>query len=60
MVQADKQRNELYKSERMSVHLEADGENLTNVVWVIDFGGLFSGNAIGPGRSLLLRLRTDF
>jgi hypothetical protein len=51
---------DLYKSDRFSVHFEADGENLTNVVEVIDFGGLFSGNAIGPARSFALRLRTDF
>ncbi|MGB6484731.1 MAG: TonB-dependent receptor [Candidatus Acidiferrales bacterium] len=51
---------DLYKSERVNVHFQADGENLTNVVEVIDFGGLFSGNAIGPARSFSLRLRTDF
>jgi len=27
---------------------------------VIDFGGLFSGNAIGPSRSFGLRLGTTF
>jgi hypothetical protein len=51
---------DLYKSERVSVHFQADGENLTNVVEVIDFGGLFSGNAIGPSRSYALRLTTSF
>lgn len=51
---------DLYKSERLNVHFQADGENLTNVVEVIDFGGLFSGNAIGPGRSFGLRLSTNF
>ena len=51
---------DLYKSERIKVHFQADGENLTNVVEVIDFGGLFSGNAIGPARSFSLRLRADF
>jgi hypothetical protein len=51
---------DLYKSERIKVRLQADGENLTNVVEVIDFGGLFSGNAIGPGRSFALRLATSF
>ncbi len=51
---------DLYKSERFKVHLQADGENLTNVIDVIDFGGLFSGNAIGPSRSFALRLQTDF
>ena len=51
---------DLYKSERINVRFQADGENLTNVVEVIDFGGLFSGNAIGPSRSYALRLTTSF
>jgi len=50
----------LYKSERANVHFQIDGQNLTNIVDVIDFGGLFSGNAIGPSRSLALRLTTNF
>ncbi|HUJ83860.1 MAG TPA: TonB-dependent receptor [Candidatus Acidoferrales bacterium] len=50
----------VYKSDRMSVELQVDGENLTNVLDVIDFGGLFSGNAIGPGRNVLFRLTTSF
>jgi TonB-dependent Receptor Plug Domain len=50
----------LYKSERMNVQFQADGQNLTNVLDVIDFGGLFSGNAIGPSRSFALRLTTNF
>lgn len=49
-----------YKSDRMNVRFQIDGENLTNVVDVIDFGGLFSGNAIGPSRSFALRLATTF
>lgn len=51
---------EIYRSERLNVQLQVDGENLTNVVDVIDFGGLFSGNAIGPTRSYSLRLTTNF
>jgi hypothetical protein len=51
---------DLYKSERFNVRLQADGQNLTNVLNVIDFGGLFSGNAIGPSRSFALRLTTTF
>ncbi len=50
----------VYKSERLNVQLQADGENLNNVLDVIDFGGLFSGNAIGPSRSYSLRLTTNF
>lgn len=51
---------DLYNSERAKIHLQADGQNLNNVLDVIDFGGLFSGNAIGPPRSYLLRLTTEF
>ncbi|MGH9586904.1 MAG: hypothetical protein ACRD3F_08115 [Acidobacteriaceae bacterium] len=45
---------------RAKVRLQADGRNLNNVLDVIDFGGLFSGNAIGPPRSFGLRLTTTF
>jgi hypothetical protein len=51
---------DLYKSDRMNVRFQVDGQNLTNVLDVIDFGGLFSGNAIGPARSFALRLTTNF
>jgi hypothetical protein len=51
---------QIYESERMNVRLQVDGQNLTNVLDVIDFGGLFSGNAIGPSRSFALRLTTNF
>jgi len=51
---------DVYKSERVKMRLQADGQNLTNVLNVIDFGGLFSGNAIGPSRSFSLRLSTIF
>ncbi|MGD0912022.1 MAG: TonB-dependent receptor [Terracidiphilus sp.] len=51
---------DLYKSDRLNVRVQADGQNLNNVLNVIDFGGLFSGNAIGPSRSFSLRLATDF
>jgi carboxypeptidase family protein/TonB-dependent receptor-like protein len=51
---------DVYKSERFKLHFQADGQNLTNVLDVVDFGGLFSGNAIGPSRSYTLRLRANF
>jgi TonB dependent receptor/TonB-dependent Receptor Plug Domain len=51
---------DIYKSERLKMRLQVDGQNLTNVLNVIDFGGLFSGNAIGPSRSFTLRLSTNF
>ena len=51
---------DIYKSERVNMRIQADGQNLTNVLNVLDFGGLFSGNAIGPSRSFSLRLTTEF
>jgi hypothetical protein len=42
------------------MRVQVDGQNLTNVVDVINFGGLFSGNAIGPSRSFALRVSTNF
>src|SRR5271170_790400 len=51
---------DLYTNDRMTIHLQADGENLNNRLNVIDFAGLFSGNAIGPARSYGLRLSTNF
>jgi TonB-dependent Receptor Plug Domain len=51
---------DLYKSDRMNMRFQLDGQNLNNVLNVIDFGGLFSGNAIGPSRSVSLRLTTIF
>jgi outer membrane receptor for Fe3+-dicitrate len=51
---------DLYKRDKMKVRFQADGDNLNNRLNVIDFGGLFSGNAIGPGRSFALRLNTSF
>ncbi len=51
---------DVYKSDRVKMRFQADGQNLTNVLNVIDFGGLFSGNAIGPSRSFALRLSTIF
>ncbi len=51
---------DIYKSDRLKVRFQVDGENLTNILDVMDFGGLFSGNAIGPSRSYALRLTADF
>ena len=51
---------DLYKSERFSTTLQADVQNINDRLNVIDFGGLFSGNAIGPPRSWALRLQGRF
>ena len=51
---------DVYKSEGITMRFQADGDNLNNRLNIIDFGGLFSGNAIAPGRSFALRLNTSF
>jgi hypothetical protein len=50
----------IYKTEKLTVRLQMDGQNLNNRLNVIDFGGLFSGNAISPPRSYAMRLTTSF
>jgi len=51
---------DVYKTKRVNLRFQLDGTNLNNVLDVIDFGGLFSGNAIGPPRSVSARLVTAF
>ena len=51
---------EVYKNDHIATTLQADVENLNDRLNVIDFGGLFSGNAIAPPRSYSLRLQTSF
>ena len=51
---------EVYKHDRFSARLQVDVQNLNNRLNVMDFGGLFSGNAIAPPRSYALRLETSF
>jgi len=51
---------DIYKSDHLNMRFQVDGQNLTNVLDVLDFGGLFSGNAIGPPRSYAMRLTTNF
>jgi hypothetical protein len=51
---------EIYKSDRLKMQLQADGQNLNDRLNLLDFAGLFSGNAIAPPRSYSLRLTADF
>jgi hypothetical protein len=51
---------DLYQREKRSVRFQADAANLSNTLELIDFGGLFSGNAIGPARQYTFRLVTSF
>jgi hypothetical protein len=51
---------DVYRSEKVNAHLQLDGDNLNNRLNVLDFGGLFSGNAIAPARSVSSRLNISF
>ena len=51
---------DIYKSDKLNLRFQADGNNLNNRLNVIDFAGLFSGNAIAPARSFGLRLTAAF
>jgi hypothetical protein len=51
---------EIWKRDSLQVRLQVDAENLTNRLNVIDFAGLFSGNAVAPPRSFAVRLETSF
>jgi hypothetical protein len=51
---------DLYQHEKRSLHFQGDIANLSNELEVIDFGGLFSGNALGPSRQYTFRLVTKF
>jgi len=51
---------DLYQHEKRLVRFQGDVANLSNTLEVIDFGGLFSGNAIGPARQYTFRVVTTF
>jgi TonB-dependent Receptor Plug Domain len=51
---------DVHKSDKVNMRFQVDGDNLNNRLNVIDFGGLFSGNAIAPARSVTVRLNTSF
>jgi hypothetical protein len=51
---------ELWRREKRSVSAQADILNLTNRLNLINFAGVFSGTAIGPPRSVGVRLRVEF
>ena len=50
----------VWKHHAVQVRVQADGANLTNRLNVIDFAGLFSGNAVAPPRSFAVRVETSF
>ncbi len=51
---------DLYQHEKRSLRFQGDVANLSNTLELIDFGGLFSGNAIGPARQFTFRLVSTF
>ena len=51
---------DVYKTDKIDMKVQVDGQNLNNELNLIDFGGLFSGNAIGPSRSAFVRFTTTF
>jgi TonB dependent receptor/TonB-dependent Receptor Plug Domain len=51
---------DLWKHDQIAVRLQGDVQNLNNRLNLINFAGLFSGNAVAPPRSYSLRLQTTF
>jgi outer membrane receptor for Fe3+-dicitrate len=51
---------DLLKHEKFTTRFQGDIANIGNTLELIDFGGLFSGNAIGPGRQYTFRILTTF
>jgi len=51
---------DVWKHDRFATQLQADVQNLNNRLNLVNFAGLFSGNAIAPPRSYALRLQTTF
>jgi outer membrane cobalamin receptor len=51
---------ELWKHDQITTHLQAEVQNLNNRLNLINFAGLFSGNAVAPPRSYGLRLQATF
>jgi hypothetical protein len=50
----------IWKHDNVDIRMQADVHNLTNHLNVIDFSGLFSGNAVAPPRNFALRFETAF
>jgi len=50
----------LRKKEKQNIRLQADVQNLTDRLNVLDFAGLFSGTALAAPRSVSLRLQVEW
>jgi hypothetical protein len=51
---------DLWRKDNTSVRIQAHVQNINNRLNLINFAGLFSGNAIAPPRSYAVRLETIF
>ena len=51
---------DVWRKDNVAVRMQFDAQNLNNRLNLIDFAGLFSGNAIAPPRSYALRLQMIF
>jgi len=51
---------DVWKKDNVAIRMQFDAQNLNNRLNLIDFAGLFSGNAIAPPRSYAIRLQTIF
>jgi outer membrane receptor for Fe3+-dicitrate len=51
---------QLRRSAAGRIDIQADVRNLVNRLNVINFAGLFSGTALGPPRSVAVRVRVGF
>jgi len=49
-----------WKKDNLTMRVKVDVQNINNRLNVIDFAGLFSGNAIAPPRSYAIWLETSF
>ncbi|HUX45563.1 MAG TPA: hypothetical protein VMV57_12505, partial [Terracidiphilus sp.] len=50
----------IWKRDASVLDIQASGDNLNNRLNLIDFAGLFSGNAVAPPRSYSVRLTLHF
>jgi outer membrane cobalamin receptor len=51
---------DVWKKDNVAVRVQFDAQNLNDRINLINFSGLFSGNAIAPPRSYAIRLKADF
>jgi hypothetical protein len=51
---------DFWKRDAVGMRLQFDAQNLNNRLNLINFAGLFSGNAVAPPRSYAVRLKADF